>query len=1006
MPINKFTFPNTLVEWLNQLGIASLYVLFGVVIYRYFTINDIGSVIWPGSGLALAAVLIGGKRYLWGVLLGALVVNFLSSNSLVWVAGATLASILEVLLGVRLLTRSDKFSSSLNTLRDYLLLAVLGGAVASLIGALIGTCALVLSGFIAPADYFEKALHWWMGDALGVVMVTPLILVWWHWWRSKSEHRTDRQWLEELLLISITFIGGQIVFLGWFHETLSDTPKGFMMFLFIAMIAIRIGIRSTTFALNMVAIQALSSAYLRVGFFANEIANAGLQNYWFYMLILSGVGMTMAAYVNELSLKEFDLRESTQHLKRILDNLFSYVALLDINGVILEVNKAQLNRVGFHRKDVIGQHFYDMPWWSYDEKVRAQLMWVIEAAKQGETRRYDVAIKIGNSLVPIDFQISPVRDESGRIVGLLPTGVDITARKQAESALKESAAELQEAQRISHVGNWQLDLATNHVVWSDELYHMFGLSPKLPPPNYAEYYRFFTSESWERLSTSMLHIQKTGHPYELELEMVRANGECRWMLARGEALRNTSGAIATLRGVAMDITERKRAEEQIKHLSDYDTLTQLPNRRLLMDRLKHATTSSSRSKNNCALLFIDLDNFKTLNDILGHDIGDMLLKKVGERLSACIREGDTVARLGGDEFVIILENMSENVLEAANQVEMVGFKILTTLNHPYDLAGNHHVSTPSIGITLFSGHMESMEALLKRADIAMYQAKKAGRNTLRFYDPEMQAAVIARAALEDDLRHALAKNQFKLYFQLQANHNRQITGAEVLLRWQCPKRGLVPPLDFIPLAEETGQILSIGQWVLETACAQLKLWEGNSCTRDLQLAVNVSARQFHQADYVEQVCKVLRSSAIKPDRLKLELTESLVLDSIEDTIIKMHALSEIGVHFSMDDFGIGYSSLSYLTQLPFDQLKIDQSFVRNISVKPSDEVIVQTIIGMAKSLRMDVIAEGVETEAQLAFLERHGCTTYQGYLFSRPVPLETFEQLLNQTHSYPKYSVT
>ena len=335
------------------------------------------------------------------------------------------------------------------------------------------------------------------------------------------------------------------------------------------------------------------------------------------------------------------------------------------------------------------------------------------------------------------------------------------------------------------------------------------MNSKLPPPNYTEHSQLFTFESWERLSTSILRVQKTGYPYELELEMIRADGEHRWMLARGEALRDESGAIATLRGVAMDITERKRAEEQIKHLSDYDTLTQLPNRRLLMDRLKHAIASSSRSKKNCALLFIDLDNFKTLNDIYGHDSGDLLLKKVAERLSTCIREGDTVARFGGDEFVIILENMSENVLEAANQVEIVGFKILTTLNHPYDLAGNYHVSSMSIGITLFSGHIESMDALLKRADIAMYQAKKAGRNTLRFYDPEVQAAVIAHAALEDDLRHALAKNQFKLYFQLQANHNRQITGAEVLLRWQCPKRGLVPPLDFIPLTEETGQILSI-----------------------------------------------------------------------------------------------------------------------------------------------------------------------------------------------------
>ncbi|TSA49561.1 MAG: EAL domain-containing protein, partial [Nitrosomonadales bacterium] len=454
--------------------------------------------------------------------------------------------------------------------------------------------------------------------------------------------------------------------------------------------------------------------------------------------------------------------------------------------------------------------------------------------------------------------------------------------------------------------------------------------------------------------------------------------------------------ILSLVKLEQEIINRKQAEEEVKRLAYHDTLTRLPNRRLLMDRLKQAMASSTRSKKYGALLFINLDNFKTMNDTLGHDVGDMLLQQVAQRLSANIREGDTVARLGGDEFVVILEEMSENASEAANQAETAGVKILTALNQPYHLAGHLHHSTPSIGITLFSDHREPLEALLKRADIAIYQAKTAGRNTLRFYDPEMQAAVTARAAMEEDLRHALAENQFRLYFQLQANHIREIIGAEVLIRWQHPERGLVSPLDFIVQAEETELILPIGQWVLETACAQIKAWESTPHTQHLNLAVNVSARQFRQADFVEQVCQVLRSSAINPNRLKLELTESLVLENIEDTIGKMHALREIGVHFSMDDFGTGYSSLSYLTQLPLDQLKIDQSFIRNIGIKPGDAIIVQTIIGMAVSLGMGVIAEGVETEAQRAFLEQHGCSLCQGYLFSKPVPLKEFEQLMNR----------
>ncbi len=422
-------------------------------------------------------------------------------------------------------------------------------------------------------------------------------------------------------------------------------------------------------------------------------------------------------------------------------------------------------------------------------------------------------------------------------------------------------------------------------------------------------------------------------------------------------------------------------------------LTGLPNRRLLRDRLKSALASSHRSGRKGALLFIDMDNFKTLNDTLGHDMGDLLLQQVAQRLESCVREGDTVARLGGDEFVVMLEDLSEQALEAAAQTEVIGNKILATLNQPYQLVTHDYHSTPSIGATLFNGHEQSIDELLKQADIAMYHAKNSGRNALRFFDPQMQDSINARVALETDLRHALAENQFQLFYQPQVYQNRQIIGAEVLIRWQHPLRGLVSPSDFIPLAEETGLIMPIGQWVLETACAQIKIWESSIHTEHLQLAVNVSARQFRQSDFVEQVSEILQRNVINPDKLKLELTESLVLDDIDDAVNKMNALRKIGVRFSMDDFGTGYSSLAYLTKLPLDQLKIDQSFVRNIGVKPTDAVIVQTIIGMAKNLGMEVIAEGVETEAQRLFLEQHDCQVCQGYLFSKPVTIEQFETL-------------
>jgi diguanylate cyclase (GGDEF)-like protein/PAS domain S-box-containing protein len=462
------------------------------------------------------------------------------------------------------------------------------------------------------------------------------------------------------------------------------------------------------------------------------------------------------------------------------------------------------------------------------------------------------------------------------------------------------------------------------------------------------------------------------------------------------AVTNAQGEVSNYVSAYSDLSQYKKDEAAIHSLAFYDPLTGLPNRRLLLDRLQHIFAASARHHNHGALLFIDLDNFKTLNDTKGHNIGDLLLIEVAHRLQASVREGDTVARLGGDEFVVILEELSEEPAQAAAQTETVSDKILFAISQPCSLDGYEYRSSASIGISLFRDQEVVVDELLKRADTAMYQAKSAGRNTLRFYDPAMQAALEARTALESDLRCALAEAQFRLHYQMQVDHTGHILGAEVLIRWQHPDRGLVSPLDFIPLAEETGLILPIGQWVLETACAQLKAWENDPLTSELQLAVNVSAPQFSQPDFVEQVRQTMFNHGLNSDRLKLELTESLVLDNIHDTITKMQALREVGVRFSLDDFGTGYSSLSYLTQLPVDQLKIDQSFVRNIGVKHNDSVIVQTIIGMAHNLGMEVIAEGVETQEQRAFLEHHGCALCQGYLFSRPVPIDEFEAKLKQ----------
>ena len=508
----------------------------------------------------------------------------------------------------------------------------------------------------------------------------------------------------------------------------------------------------------------------------------------------------------------------------------------------------------------------------------------------------------------------------------------------------------------------------------------------------------------------------SGNNAHFELNWPGKDGQEMCSHIRLTAERDPSGGIISVLGVGRDITELNNSRSALNQanaklenmnallqaLATSDPLTQLPNRRMLLDRLQQALLSSARSGRKGALIFIDLDNFKTLNDTLGHDVGDMLLQQVAKRLEFCVREGDTVARLGGDEFVVMLEGLSEQTIEAAAQTEAVGQKILTALSESYQLATHVYRNTPSIGATLFNNNPQTPDELMKQADIAMYQAKKAGRNTLRFFDPRMQETVNARAVLEGELRQALDSRQLQLHYQIQVcgieSDGTPVTlGAEALIRWHHPERGWVLPVDFIPMAEEVGLILPIGQWVLETACAQLKAWEQDALTRELFLSVNVSARQFLQPDFVAQVKAIIQRHAINPKLLKLELTENLLLSNMEGTIASMNALNEIGVQFSLDDFGTGYTSLQHLKKLPLNQLKVDQSFVRDLASDSSDKAVVRTIMAMADSLNLNVIAEGVETAEQLKLLQRKGCIHYQGYLFGKPVPIEEFEALLRRS---------
>jgi len=582
------------------------------------------------------------------------------------------------------------------------------------------------------------------------------------------------------------------------------------------------------------------------------------------------------------------------------------------------------------------------------------------------------------------------RDADGLPVRIVGTHMDISERKRVERVLLESEARFRSLTELSSDWYWEMNDQFRFTRVDGNLEAITGLARELD----------IGRTRWDIPAYNMSEAQWEAHRIllrahqvfrDLELERRSSAGERVWVSVSGVPVFDEQGLFLGYRGVGRNITARKLAEQKIEQLAFYDELTGLANRRMLGDRLQKALATTARKHRHGALIFIDLDNFKDLNDTQGHDVGDLLLQQVALRLRECVREVDTVARLGGDEFVVMLEELNPYAGEAALQADGAGRKILAALNQPYELRGRHHHSTPSIGIALFHDQMQSVDELLKRADLAMYQAKAAGRNALRFYDPGMQAVATTRATLEAELRLGLQHHELLLHYQPVVDEARNMDGVEALVRWQHPQRGLIGPGEFIEVAEHSGLIIPLGQWVLQAVCEQLVSWSSGVATRDLSIAVNVSARQFRQSDFASQVLELLRKTGANPYRLKMELTESLLLADVDDAIEKMTELRAIGVSFALDDFGTGYSSLSYLKRLPLDQLKIDQSFVRDVLTDPNDAAIVRTILALANSLDLVAVAEGVETEGQREFLLANDCRVFQGYLFGRPMPVRELE---------------
>ena len=577
-----------------------------------------------------------------------------------------------------------------------------------------------------------------------------------------------------------------------------------------------------------------------------------------------------------------------------------------------------------------------------------------------------------------------VYDGNGKPVFLKGTIQDITERKLTEESQRIAAVAFDSQQAMFITNPQQLILRINKGFSEITGYtaeEAVGQTPRLLSSG--KHGADFYAAMWECVS-------RTGQ-WHGEIWNRRKNGTIYPQQLTISTVKNAQGLLTHYVGAFSDITSARAAEEQIESLAYSDLLTGLPNRRRLIIQLQQAMIAGENEKRQGALLLVDLDRFKSLNDAIGHAQGDEVLQRAAKRLSAAVRDGDTVARLGGDEFVVLLDHLNLDPQIALRQAQTVANKMLESLNKPYHLAGSTNSCTASIGITFFGEQYEDTLEPLKRAELAMYQAKSGGRNMLRFFDPQMQAVVDSRVKLEAALQEAIQNQQFTLYYQAQVSDSEGIVGVEALVRWFDPKRGMVSPAEFIPLAEETGLILPIGSWVLETACQQLAAWADQPAMAHLCIAVNVSARQFRESNFVSQTLATLERTRANPQRLKLELTESVLIADAEDVIVKMNALKAIGIGFAIDDFGTGYSSLSYLKRLPLERLKIDQGFVRNILMDPDDAAISRAVIAMATSMGLGVIAEGVETEAQRDFLASLGCHTYQGYLFSKPLPVADFE---------------
>ncbi len=962
-----------------MLAFAAAYATLAGLTNRFLVTDGIASIVWPPGGLALAGLLLAGIRFWPAILLGDLSGNFLMGfHGWSAVLGA-MAATLEATLAAVLIAQLRDGHPPLTRLRQYLWLC-LSAALASLVGATLGTTVSMLNGSIVEATYFRQLILWWQGDVLGMVVLTPMILVWRH---PPTGWLTQPRLLETLLCFGLAAIAGQIIFMGWLHEQFGEHAKGFLSFAFVAWASVRFGRHGASLVVGLTAAQALAGIMHGQGYLGQLDLATNLTNYWFFILVLTLVGMSLAMVINERLQAETDLKEREQRLRAMVELSPLGMARNAMDGRYMEANPALLDMVGYSLTELNQLSYWDLTPAHYAPVEQQQLK---SLEVQGRYGPYE------KEYIHRDGHLLPVR-----LNGVLITGnegeryiwsiiEDISERKRAEEEMQLASlvyTNSSEAMSVSDADN--VILAINPAFAKLTGYSKEeAIGKKTSILRSGRHDLAFYESMWET-------IRQTGH-WHGEVWERRKNGEQFIVLLTINTILNEDGSVHRRVAQFLDISEKKKSEELIWLQANFDPLTGLPNRHMFLDRLQQEIKKAHRTGLPLALIFLDLDHFKEVNDTLGHAMGDQLLKEVAARLTSSVRETDTVVRLGGDEFTLILSE-----LEDTHIVERVARKLLDRLVEPFKLGEDLTYVSASIGITFYPDDAADIDSLIKHADQAMYAAKQQGRNRYNYFTHSMQLAVEKRMRLANDLRGAVAGQQFSLYYQpIVELVSGQVHKAEALIRWEHPKLGRISPADFIPIAEETGLIIDIGNWVFFEAARQVKQWRLHYHP-DFQISINKSPVQFRSdAGHDSLWISHLATLGLPGHSMVVEITEGLLMD-IGD-VVSQHLLAfrDAGIQVALDDFGTGYSALSYLKKFDIDYLKIDQSFVRNLAIDSPDLALCEAIIVMAHKLGIKVVAEGVETTLQRDLLARAGCDYVQGYLYACPLSSNEFEHLLSQ----------